>query len=1046
MIDHYNAFISYRHAPEDIKVAEAVQRGLERFHIPHKIRKQTGMKRIQQIFRDKDELPITSDLTDTISNALYNSDYLIVICSTNTKDSIWVQREIQFFLRNHTKNQILTVLVNGEPQDVIPEILTYEDKTVIDSQGLYQTVRNPIEPLSCDYRMPFSKARKIELPRLASALIGCSYDELMNRRRQYMIHRMELIFASITIAAAAFSFHLYKSNQEIKMNYLNSLRNQSRYLANESKHLLEDEQRVTALQLAIEALPKDENDERPVTPEAIRAITDATLAYMSDNSTYNVYCEWGYRLPDTIQEFKVSPNGKALAAYDAVGNLGVWDTETHQAIVYELSRSTNSRSGTSGIEFLSSGDLIIWGEKTIRNMDFYSASPKWVYTSDVDIFDTADLLGYNSDYIYLSGSSPQNIIKLSLADGNLVEKYELPYYEDSESTSIFSSINNPVVSPNGKYIAFTCSPELYKYVIGVYDTDTKKAIFGEMSDSYITTLDWLDDDNLLTASLLGNMSEHSMSFGETDYISTDSDIIQCFSPVDLKEKWHSDFTCNDTTIKDGFLKLINNGVLYYSGNAATVYDPKTGQILQNYNVNDSIVNVCDPNEDGIPLFILRNGNIAIPTHEGKNLLLQKYFPDNLRQAEMTTSGYYTFKLQKNEILYYGTHVYDREWTELDHNTVLTDIDNSTMTDDILGIIESRDNKLYLYVYDLNNPDTTVEALIDENPASTTIYKIIYSDKENVYVGKGSSDGFEIITVSRKNGSTSTEIISEGGLLYSPQYSSVNGILVYPDFPSYDEKLVTLYNIESKLSKSYKLPEECESFTPTSPVYYPDQNAIIYCDSNNTFIINTSTEDVATMDKPEEWEGTSLISQNALDGKYLLSDGNKTIVTTADGKIEYTINPIGYRVLGLAFYDDGIDKTEDQILIVYGNGTLYRYSAVDGHFLGKSELLLYISYVFDQKAYFEFDNENHLLYFTSAGSLSMVDTEYWVETASIPFCLGHHKPTDRFITTSIDNQNQYRIGCFEHYTTDKLIEKGLDLLQGSELSPEQKSEYGIAEDN
>ena len=86
MIDHYNAFISYRHAPEDIKVAEAVQRGLERFHIPHKIRKQTGMKRIQQIFRDKDELPITSNLTDTISHALYNSDYLIVICSTNTKE------------------------------------------------------------------------------------------------------------------------------------------------------------------------------------------------------------------------------------------------------------------------------------------------------------------------------------------------------------------------------------------------------------------------------------------------------------------------------------------------------------------------------------------------------------------------------------------------------------------------------------------------------------------------------------------------------------------------------------------------------------------------------------------------------------------------------------------------------------------------------------------------------------------------------------------------------------------------------------------------
>ena len=46
MIEHYNAFISYKHAKEDTKVAEAVQHGLEHFHIPGKIRKKTGKKRI----------------------------------------------------------------------------------------------------------------------------------------------------------------------------------------------------------------------------------------------------------------------------------------------------------------------------------------------------------------------------------------------------------------------------------------------------------------------------------------------------------------------------------------------------------------------------------------------------------------------------------------------------------------------------------------------------------------------------------------------------------------------------------------------------------------------------------------------------------------------------------------------------------------------------------------------------------------------------------------------------------------------------------------
>ena len=109
MADHYNAFISYRHAEADIRVAEAIEKGLEQFHVPGKNRQKTGIKRINRIFRDKDELPLTSDLTAEISNALENSDYLIVICSTNTRESLWVPREIEFFLRM-TENWIRDVL------------------------------------------------------------------------------------------------------------------------------------------------------------------------------------------------------------------------------------------------------------------------------------------------------------------------------------------------------------------------------------------------------------------------------------------------------------------------------------------------------------------------------------------------------------------------------------------------------------------------------------------------------------------------------------------------------------------------------------------------------------------------------------------------------------------------------------------------------------------------------------------------------------------------------------------------------------------------
>ena len=186
----YNAFISYKHAPLDNKIAKEIQTGLEHFSIPGKIRKQSGVKRFERIFRDLEELPITSDLNDNIAKALNNSDFLIVICSTNTKKSTWVIKEIEEFLKTHTKKQVFTVLADGEPEDVIPDILKYDTVTRKLSDGTEITREEIIEPLSCDYRMPVRHARRVELPRLAASMLGCSYDELMNRRRQYRIKRI----------------------------------------------------------------------------------------------------------------------------------------------------------------------------------------------------------------------------------------------------------------------------------------------------------------------------------------------------------------------------------------------------------------------------------------------------------------------------------------------------------------------------------------------------------------------------------------------------------------------------------------------------------------------------------------------------------------------------------------------------------------------------------------------------------------------------------------------------------------------------------------
>ena len=98
----YDAFISYRHTELDKFVAEKIHKYLESFKLPKNIRNKQGLRRtkIERVFRDKEELTITNNLEDPIVQALRDSEYLIVICSPRTKESVWCCKEIEKFLDN----------------------------------------------------------------------------------------------------------------------------------------------------------------------------------------------------------------------------------------------------------------------------------------------------------------------------------------------------------------------------------------------------------------------------------------------------------------------------------------------------------------------------------------------------------------------------------------------------------------------------------------------------------------------------------------------------------------------------------------------------------------------------------------------------------------------------------------------------------------------------------------------------------------------------------------------------------------------------------
>ena len=119
---HYDAFISYRHSELDKAVASGMLRRLESFRLPSSLGRNLPQekRRITRIFRDQDELPLSSNLSDPIEEALLHSDFLIVICSPRLPESKWCAREIARFTELHGKDRIITLLAEGDTELSVP--------------------------------------------------------------------------------------------------------------------------------------------------------------------------------------------------------------------------------------------------------------------------------------------------------------------------------------------------------------------------------------------------------------------------------------------------------------------------------------------------------------------------------------------------------------------------------------------------------------------------------------------------------------------------------------------------------------------------------------------------------------------------------------------------------------------------------------------------------------------------------------------------------------------------------------------------------------
>lgn len=314
MSRQYRAFISYRHRPVDMAVARRLHGLIEHFRVPRALREKAGGKKLGIVFRDKDELPISMDLTGDIFTALDHTEFLIVICTPDTPKSLWVEREITYFLEHHDRSRVLAVLADGTPETSFPKVLT-------EVYGADGQVERIIEPLAADatgisHSQRMRKLQK-ESRRLFAAMIGCAYDDLVQREKKYRRKCALAIASGVLAAGTAVGLLLAAKEAQLQEKIRQEQIQQSQSLALRAQNELARGDRYAAIETAASALSGD----RPYVAQAEQALSQALYAYQEPRGRLDRAIDQ----PGAAMQLCASQDERFVAAVSEDGTLRCFD-------------------------------------------------------------------------------------------------------------------------------------------------------------------------------------------------------------------------------------------------------------------------------------------------------------------------------------------------------------------------------------------------------------------------------------------------------------------------------------------------------------------------------------------------------------------------------------------------------------------------------------------------------------------------------------------------------------------------------------------------
>lgn len=636
----YDAFISYRHSELDSFVAETLHRQLENFKLPGSVVKQkkaellmqakdqgpdvagqkkTAIKtRIHRVFRDREELPLVANLADPITDALENSEYLIVICSPRLNQSMWCRKEIETFIEMHDREHVLAVLVEGEPDTSFPEELLYREEEEIQPDGSVIMRKIPVEPLAADVRgtdhREIKKKIKSELLRLAAPMFDCNYDDLKQRHKEQRTRK--IIMTSVSVSAVCLLFGVVSTTMALRIQHQNTqIKEQAVEIAaqadeietqykkakqdacisqtREGRSYLEDGDRMKAIatiQDAIWDLPDRGNDiyqegnmieeDMDYPAQAVYALTDSLYLYENGQQI----------LPDrlleadsTIQYMKLSPEGSRIVTMDLSGQLTVWNPEDTSTRI-KLAIDSGSGSYEEQVAFFGEDKLFCPGENDVILYDISGETAEELYRISCQ------------DYVGVLVQQEKKIAILMREEGYCAidcQNGSILYESDWDMDELIARMTaKSVMSEDGCYWAVTLSNSYYSDAeqrrVAIYDTASGECLNSyEIGYEYIHSMRFDGDRIYVVSNHSGDFQAEQLTLGMEGRLQA-FDVLGATAPIWTFEQH------NGWLYETSYAHMENSDYLICSGyGEVIVLNKQDGSYIDTFSFGTEVVRIAN---------------------------------------------------------------------------------------------------------------------------------------------------------------------------------------------------------------------------------------------------------------------------------------------------------------------------------------------------------------------------------------------------------------------------------------------------------------------